>query len=285
MSAQISVDLIAHPKAAQLAAARAKMVGHNPRLQGERNERKLLLFIARHGYITSKIAKYLMNDKNNRTLKRLHKSKMLVEILLKNPAYTVSFGTEGTVFLLTESGLLHLQNLANQSFSYPELDPAKVKHQQVSHGCEVQIALIQILRQAIGIRYATERELGQKDVKGSKRFDAVFWTKEGDQYCLEIERTAKEGRFFCDTRRRLHQALLERVDGKIKYKGVYYFLHHSIKTTYQKGFASNSPVYHWYKNNQNKYVRGNVDFTIAEHVAARIEFLDLPNVSKKGGKS
>lgn len=282
MSNQMPLPSTSHTKAVQLAAARAKRVGKNPRHQAEMNERKLLDFIARHGFITSKIAKFLMKDKNNRVLKRLHKRKMLVEILLVHPAYTVCFGTEGAVFILTESGLLHLQNISNSFYPYSELNPSKIKHQQVSHTCELQLALIQILQTGTGVKYVTERELGQKDVKGSKRFDAIFWTNEGDQFCLEIERTAKEGRFFCETRRRLHEALLERVDGKLKYKGAYYFLHRSIKATYQKGFAKDSPVYHWYKNNQNKYVKGNVEFNIKEHVAARIHYFDLIDLSGKG---
>lgn len=173
-------------KAEQLAAAREKlaMMGKSPRELGQESLLKTLGWIYEWGFSSSECIQNLLDRTSGGYAQKLARKGYLLQ------TKTVS-GTPIHFFTLTRTGLEHAERNALTLLPYPEIDPYRVKQQEIRHYLVAQNATLNALNSGGISDFLTERMYREGDESGVKRPDFVWISKSGLRIAGEIELSAK----------------------------------------------------------------------------------------------
>lgn len=156
--------------------------GESPIARGEAKKRKVLVWILRWGYSSADIIRQVSGRERNGYAVKLVREGLLKEVKTSNKP--------GRYFVLTRDGLANAVQASEDDLYYPEIDPAKVHIGQMEHYLLAQKVTVNALRKGSIADYKTERMFSQ-GVKGEKRSDVIWVTKDGRDVGLEIELSGK----------------------------------------------------------------------------------------------
>lgn len=175
---------------AQLAAARNILAAteKSPRQLGEESRRKVIEWIYHWGYTSSTLIQILLGRTSGGYANKLAHQGWLT-------ATKTESGIPNAYYTLTEQGLEQAERHAVSVYRHLEIDPYRVKQQQIRHYLIAQNATLNGLHMGIIARYETERMFARSGDKfGVKRPDVVWHTQACLKIAVEIELTAKWGR-------------------------------------------------------------------------------------------
>jgi hypothetical protein len=268
---------ISQAKIDALIKARSAIKSKNRTQKGEDNLIVLLIFIAKFGISTRRVASYFVGDSQGRVIRRAIKLGLIRTVELERACKTLQFGVEQAVIALTQEGYQRVTE-EGLDLAYPEIHNQRINYAQVSHNLTIQLVLKGLLSSGNAVSFLTERMYGVEDQEGIKRFDAISIDQEGRKMGIEVELTPKDGRSYCLMRRRIVRAIL----GDERYQAgeislVYVYLNAANRLRYQVGLSAKAKIYSWVKSAANKWVKSsNSPYLIPDTVATRIIFPKMP---------
>lgn len=248
--------------------------GKSPRQLGEESRQKILNFIYRFGFTSSRIIQLMLGRTSGGYAKKLVKQDWIVETKTRSgvPAYYLT---------LSEQGLQEAERLSEIHYRYPEIDPFRVKQQLIRHDLIAQEATVNALNAGTITSYETERMfMLDGDKSGEKRPDVIWTTPIDSKMALEIELTGKWGRDLDQFVLRISKALQASQDNPAKYDR---FSINSdsaaILKRYKSAFKPGAPLAIWEKNTRNHWV---IEKTIEvpDWLTQKVDFLLIGKTEK-----
>jgi hypothetical protein len=170
----------------QLAAAREKLAltGKSSRELGQESLLKTFDWLYKWGFSSSGCIQNLLDRSSGGYAQKLSRKGWLVST-------TTISGTPSHFYTLSRTGLEHAERHALALLPYPEIDPYRVKQQEIRHYLFAQNATVNALNSGAISDFETERMFQEGDRPGLKRPDFVWITNSGQRIGGEIELSAK----------------------------------------------------------------------------------------------
>lgn len=174
-----------------LNSARAeKMRGMSPRERGDYKVQRVIEWTYKWGYVSAKTAELVCNTSRTSIAKRLEKAGLLIST--KTKAGGALRDVPSYIFTLSRLGLELAEKNVEELIDY-ELDPFRIRQDQLRHSEIAQIITATQINQNFLQDFFTEKEAAQKSEKSKKQPD-IIWHSSDQTYFVEIELSAKWGR-------------------------------------------------------------------------------------------
>ena len=228
------------------AAKSLKMNGQSPRERANEKAKKVLDWVYRWGYVSAKTAELVCNTSRTSIAKRLEKSGFLIST--KTEAGGSLANLPSALFTLSALGLELVEKDRETLIEY-ELDPFKIRQDQLRHNEIAQIITANQLNEKRIVEFLTEKECAQKSEKGKKQPDIVWKTQDNYVFYVEIELSAKWSRKLDQFVEYNVVALCEKKCHKI----LIYSDSDAIIKRYKEAFAPGREIKIWEKNEKGFY--------------------------------
>lgn len=247
---------------------RADLGQASPQERARRNERRLLMWIARWGYTCRAVAERLTGRKAGVVLDRLTERGLAQRV-------AVDVLRAGVVWMLTPDGFAAAKARADDLSEY-EFNPAKcVRRDRVRHHLATQHCVCDYPFNAIGPDTPWRSDITPKE----KRPDCVVRLKDGSLLLLEIELTEKY-------QRELDQALLAlvlRLEKSPKATAIYISHSKAILANYQRVLMAETGLRVWSRKAQGAgsvwVVTGR--YFVPTEVTGRIAWKHVPGLFER----
>jgi hypothetical protein len=238
--------------------------GQSPTARGLEKKRRVLLWVLRWGYSSADIIRQVSGRDRSGYARKLAKEGLLREVKTdRNP---------GAFYVLTRDGLANAVQNSEDDLYYPEIDPSKVHLGQMEHYLVAQKVTINALSNEKISDYKTERMFSE-GIKGEKRSDVIWVTRDGRSVGLEIELHGK-------WHRELDQFVFRVIASMQHQAGRAVQLDHtaivsksqSILARYKKAMAPGTKLKIWEKNASRNVWESNKTIDVPEWLIERIVF-------------
>ena len=259
---------------ARKARAEALKDGKSPRARGEEKTLQALDWIYRWRWSTPSIIELLTGGSRSALTSRLVKNGLIQR------TQTASAGgvpdIPRFILTLTAAGLAHITKHQDDLLDY-ELDPRKIRQDQLKHYVIAQRSTLNALLQGDIVGFRTEAQNRDFSQQGIKQPDCIWTLPSGKRQGMEVELTGKYSRKLDQFVHSCILSLSNKASERNKVDSVVLITDsHSIYDRYSKAFEVGSTYRKWKKKENNFWVEDGV-LTVPESTKYKLLCLIYSN--------